>query len=390
MVAPQPPDFEVVTDVFSRAIQLEGDARRRFLDDECAGDVELRREVEQMLTHDDVPVPDLFTDSRILEGRRALDRAAIRLIDDLPDRIGPWRIGSRVSSGDKGSVFRVHHVETSREARLVAVESVADEEVEARVRDSADSLKSLRHEGLVEVLEVGLFDGKDGRRPYLITELLPKKNVTRHCTDQRPEPLERVELVARVADALHQAHDAGLCHRGLFARRVFVGGAAAEEPRPIVDGVGVTAWTDRDLEEPTARTLLTLAPEQAARDASALGPRTDVYALGLLLYDLLTGRPALDVIGRRSRDAIRIVREEEPQPLTRGDRKFPRRLEEAMRTALAKDPADRFDSAAAFASELRDVITFERERPRRVIWRIVLGAITVAAIVAALSLTSVV
>jgi len=61
-----------------------------------------------------------------------------------------------------------------------------------------------------------------------------------------------------------------------------------------------------------------------------------------------------------------------------------------MRTALAKDPADRFDSAAAFASELRDVITFERERPRRVIWRIVLGAITVAAIVAALSLTSVV
>ena len=388
MVAPGP-DFQLVTDIFSKAVQLEGDARRRLLDEECGDDGALRREVERMLSHDDVDAPDLFTDSRILEGRRALDRAAIRLIDDLPDRIGAWRVGARISSGGGGSRFRVTHADDERAARLVALETVADDALAARVAADGAILAALRDAALVEVHEVGLFDGKDGRRPYLITSLPPKRNLTRYVTDARLDPLGRAELVARVADAVERAHAAGLMHRALTAKHVLVEDDAAGAPRLRVDGVGVTAWTGHDLREPTSRELLTKAPEQANRDAAAVGPATDVYLLGLMAYDLIAGRPALDVIGRRTHEAVRILNEDPPPPMSRGDKRFPKRLEEAVGTALAKAPRDRHPTAAAFAAALRDAVRFERDRPRRVALRVGLGVVLAGAVISALAFAGV-
>lgn len=374
------PDFDRVSELFTRAIPLDDEGRRRLLESECGDDAALLREVETMLRFDDVETPDAFTDSNLLEGRRALDRTATELLHGLPERIGPWRIGRRISTRTGESTFAAEHEESGALAWLVVSTETATDEVSGRIRARGAALAALRHPGLIDVLEVGQLDTTDGGRAYRLTAIPPGRNLWRHLSDRRPQDADRAELIAQVADALHHAHEAGFCHRGLEPRVVHV----RDDGMPVIIDLGAALWNDSDLVQPTARALQHLAPEQAQRDAGAVGVRTDVHALGLMMHDALTGRPAFNVVGRRTHDAIRIVCEEPPPPLSRSGRSFPEPLEAVARRALAKDPAERFESAAAFAAALRRAAAPRRGLGRRLIVAVVTGAALLGASLAAL------
>ncbi len=369
------PDFDRVAELFTRAVQLEPTERTRFLESSCGDDARLRREVETMLRFDDVETPDAFTDSRLLEGRRALDRAASELLDGLPGSIAGWRVGRRVARRDGETTVAVENERDGRLAWLVVGDAVATTEVAARIEAEGPSLVALRHEGLVPVLEVGLVDAREGRKPYRVTAVPPGRSVWRYLSDHRPETPERLELVARVADAIAAAHRAGFRHGQLEPRAVHVSEAGV----PVVTGLGGAHWTGADLAEPTARALAHKAPEQARRDREEIGNRTDVHALGLLLHDVVAGRPALDVYGRRTREALRIVCEEEPPPLSRAGLVVPAAIEETARRALAKRPSDRFATADAFADALRRAARASGRPSRRVVVRVLLAAAAIGA-----------
>jgi WD40 repeat protein len=359
-----------VEQIFMEAVDLPRDARAVFLGQRCAGDSAIRREVEALLVHDE------RAGSTFLSGAREVDDSPRR----LPERLGSYRIVREIGAGGMGVVYEARQDNPDRAVALKVIRPGSlSRQALRRFAAEGEILGRLRHDGIARILEAGHFDTNGERRPFIAMELINGEPLDRHCRRHHAPPRARIELLAKICDAVHHAHTRGIVHRDLKPANILVDDTGS----PRILDFGVARLTRDDSPDTAPATLVTnvgqligtlpyMSPEQVAGDPAAIDGRTDVYSLGVILYELLAGVPPLDVGTLSLPEAIRVIREDEPTRLGSVDAAFSGDIETIVAKALSKEVERRYASAAELAEDLRRHLTDEpiRARPTSTLYQL--------------------
>ncbi len=293
------------------------------------------------------------------------------------EQVGHYRIRRVIASGGMGTVYEATQ---DSPRRVVAVKvmkpGVASRSAMRRFEFEAHILGRLRHPGIAQIYEAGTHTDDNGSVPYFAMEYIANASpITRFVTEKRLGTRERVALFGQVCDAVHHGHQKGVIHRDLKPSNILVDAAGQVK---IID-FGVARGTDADLALTTLETdvgqligtLQYMSPEQCAGDPHDIDIRSDVYALGVVFFELLTGQLPYDVREKAIHEATRVIREEQPARLSTLDRTLRGDVETIALKALEKDRARRYQSAADFAQDLQRYLVNKpiHARPPSVVYR---------------------
>ncbi len=267
-----------------------------------------------------------------------------------------FRILRRIARGGMGVVYEAEQTSPHRIVALKVIRADhAGDDLLHRFRREAESLARLRHPGIAQIYDAGAMDTPAGPQPYLAMEMIHGEPITRHADGLALKPNERIDLFLGVCDAVEHMHESGVVHRDLKPDNILVNSRG--EPRIIDFGVAMFVGApDSTMNTEFGRLLGTMpymSPEQVAGDPAGVDERTDVYALGVILYELLAGRLPHDLDRRRIHESLRAIREDEPLRLSAVNRLFRGDLETIVGKALEKDPDRRYQSASDLAADLR-------------------------------------
>ena len=262
---------------------------------------------------------------------------------------GDYELLEEVARGGMGIVYRARQTTLNRTVavKMILGGRLASHADERRFQIEAEAAANLKHPNIVAVHEVGRHDGQH----YFSMEFVDGKNLSQLTHDQ-PLPIEKsVDYLIQIAEAVHYAHERGTLHRDLKPSNVLIDHADQVQ---ITDfGLAMQIESESDLTK-TGQTLGTpgyMPPEQAKGWRELIGPRSDVYSLGAILYDLLTGRPPFR--GASPVDTLRLLIDSEPISPRLLNRTIPRDLETICLKCLEKDFAKRYASADELAQDLR-------------------------------------
>ncbi len=301
-------------------------------------------------------------------------------------QVAGYEIVGELGRGAMGVVYRARQRSLNR---LVALKMVlngeyAGSEQVARFRREAELIAQLQHPNVVQIYDVGEQDG----RPFFAMELVAGGSLARRLAGTPQDMRAAADLIQTLARAVHAAHRLGIIHRDLKPANILLQrdegrGTRGEDqapsalvPRPS-SSVPIPKITDfglaKQLVRPTEPDERTgsgtimgspsyMAPEQALAQSATVGPAADIYSLGAILYELLTGRPPFRA--ESPLETVLLVRHEEPVPPRRLRPKLPRDLETICLTCLRKEPHRRYPSAEALAEDLRRFLADEPIRAR--------------------------
>jgi len=287
--------------------------------------------------------PSAADDEALFEELRALSPAEAGPL--APDAIPGYELGPEIHRGGQGIVYRALQRSTRRPVALKVLASDGGSYRDRlRFEREVDLACRLRHPGIVTVHDRGVA----GRRPWYAMELVGGCTLDEHLARARPVLRARLELFHAICEAVAHAHRHGVIHRDLKPRNVLVDEAGA--PRVLDFGVA-RALDERGEAEVTragefAGTLTYASPEQVEGDPGAVDTRTDVYSLGVVLYEMVTGRLPYDASGTTAEVVGRIARARPAEAGVDGD------LRTILSTALAKDPEERYASVEALARDV--------------------------------------
>jgi len=390
-----PSDREVV--VFSAARRLPAGQRAAYLDKTCAGDGALRQRVEELLRAGEEaagflqnPAPGSQRPADAVATARTLQIVAAPG-EKAGDRIGHYKLLQPIGEGGCGVVYMAEQEEPVR--RRVALKVIKlgmdTKSVIARFEAERQALALMDHPNIAKVLEAG---ATETGRPYFVMELVRGIKITDYCDENNLSTNERLELFIQVCHAVQHAHQKGVIHRDLKPSNILVASNDGV-PVPKVIDFGIAKATQGRLTDQTLFTAFEqfigtpayMSPEQAELTMFDVDTRTDIYSLGVLLYELLTGRTPFDGndLLAAGLDAMRrTIREQEPQRpsarlstmaaevltttahhrqtdspklihLLRGD------LDWIVMKALEKDRARRYETANGLAVDIQRHLTNE-------------------------------
>ena len=283
---------------------------------------------------------------------------AAQLWTDLPTQFGPYHILKRLGRGGMGTVFLARDSRLNREVALKICHGVNSRpDWFQRFQREAQAAAALRHPNLCPVYECDVRDGI----PYLTMAYIEGPTLTEWAGKRGPLPqVEAAALVRKLALAMQQAHAKGVIHRDLKPANIVL----EESGEPVILDFGLARHDTADAARLTRLgesmgTPVYMAPEQAAGDVEKMGPACDIYSLGVILYELLTGRPPFEGPPTMVLAQVLTVAPPPPSSLRRG---IDPRLEAICLKALAKTPADRHASMSDFAAALEQAV---RGLPRK-------------------------
>jgi len=350
-------DHERLSELFAAASRLEPGERRAYLDRACGEETALCDEVLALLEHDRPHSALEGIQSAALEIATAAEQA------DL-ETIGPYRIVRRIGVGGMGIVYEAEQKNPTRRVALKVLRAGAlDPRLLRRFEVEAQVLGWLDHPGIARIFEAGMAETAHGTQPYFAMELVRGEPIIAYAEHAQLGLPARLELIATVCDAIHHAHQKGVIHRDLKPANILVD---AQGTARVLD-FGIARVTDEDLRRTTIETragdlvgtLPYMSPEQVGGDPSRIDIRSDVYALGVLAYEIVAGRLPLEVHSSAIHEAVRTVVEQEPPRLGTLDARLRGDIETIVGKALEKDKARRYSSAGELASDLRHYLNHE-------------------------------
>jgi tetratricopeptide (TPR) repeat protein len=273
----------------------------------------------------------------------------------LPETVGRYRVVRLVGEGGMGAVYEA---EQDQPRRIVALKVIkpgwTSPELLRRFELESQALGRLQHPGIAQIYEAGAADTGFGPQPYFAMEFIRGKTLKEYSAAHQLSTRQRLELMARICDAVEHAHERGLIHRDLKPGNIIVD----QTGQPKILDFGVARLTGSDVQATRQTdlgqlvgTLAYMSPEQVMADTLELDKRSDVYALGVVLYELLAGR--LPYTFDNNLQAVQTILEEDPTRLSSISRDYRGDIETIAGKALEKDKTRRYASAAALADDIR-------------------------------------
>lgn len=342
---------QAVKQLFQEASELLGEERERFLAERCGTNATLRLEVERLLDS------DKGVHSRFLEGA-AQTQSEIT----MPVRIGRFRLLRRIGEGGMGSVYEAEQDHPRRRVALKIIRfAMASESVLRRFEFEVQVLGQLQHPGIAQIYEAGTHDDGGGPVPFFAMEYiqgLPLMDFVKH---HHLTVRQRLGLMSEICDAVHHAHQKGVIHRDLKPGNVLVEETGGLGRHPKILDFGVARAVHSDVQLLTMHTevgqligtLSYMSPEQVAGRPDELDVRSDVYALGVILYEMLAGRLPYDLRDHSIAEAGSVIREQEPSRLSSFDSALRGDVETIVAKALAKERDRRYQSAMELGDDIR-------------------------------------
>lgn len=283
----------------------------------------------------------------------------------VPQRIGNFTIMRVLGQGGMGTVYEARQESPRRPVALKIIRAgFLSPQMLRRFGQESQVLGRLQHPGIAQVYEAGVFNDDHGNSlPFFAMEFIKGVPLNSYADSRSLGSRARMELLARVCDAVYHAHQKGVIHRDLKPGNILVD----ESGQPKILDFGVARATDSDLQQTTLQTdigqiigtLPYMSPEQISGDPGELDTRSDVYALGVIAYELLAGRLPHNLQKKMIHEAARIIREEEPAKLSSINRTLKGDVETIVVKALEKNKARRYQSAESFASDIRRYLADE-------------------------------
>ncbi len=370
-----PERFEAIKRLVATLENLPAAERAARLDLECADDPSLRGEVESLLAE---PIPAVMQTGALAPGR-------VRDAGDVSEgerRIGPYRLIELLGEGGMGVVYRAEQTAPLR--REVALKIVPwgfdTARVVARFESERQTLALMNHPFIAQALDAG--ESEDGR-PYFVMELVDGEPITSYWAREQPPITVRLALFLQICDAIQHAHQRGIIHRDLKPSNVLVtrqDGRVVPKvidfgiAKAIGDAMGTLVLTTA--EGQIIGTPEYMSPEQAGLVDAGLDTRTDVYSLGVMLYELVSGRRPYELKKRTAMELDRALR----SPLTPPSRLEPRSgpltplgqiardIDAVALMAMERRPDDRYSSVEQLADDVRRVIEHRPVRARQQTW----------------------
>ena len=384
--------FAIVSDLFERAIQLAAADRSAFLAENAPED-KIRAEVEDLLAQALATSTLESQLGRVADDAREVLRESPRdeqvtsedshstVIDPrthIPKKIGKYSIQQVIGTGGMGTVFLAHQQQPRRRVALkVMKHGVASRSALRRFEFESQILARLRHPNIAQVYDAGTHDDGSGAVPYFVMEYIPKaKPINEYAEEKQLAIEDRLKLFTKVCDAAHHGHQKGIIHRDLKPGNILVDSSG--EPK-IID-FGVARATDSDMAVTTVLTdigqligtLQYMSPEQCEADPADIDIRTDVYALGVVLYELLCDELPYDVTDVVIHEAARVIQNQQPARLSTVNRTLGGDVETITMKALEKERDRRYKSAEALGHDIHKYLNNEpiEARPPSVVYQI--------------------
>jgi serine/threonine-protein kinase len=351
----------LAAELFKRAVDRPEEHRSAFLDEACGDDAELRYDVESLLKFNDCG--DHFLETPIIE----IAFGSFPHTPVKPDQqIGNYKVVSHIGSGGMGEVYLAHDAKLNRRVALKLVRfGMAGEETARRFLREAQILASLNHPNIAQLY--GAEITRDGFS-FLVMEYVEGVRIDKYCDDNYLSIRDRLEMFRRVCGAVHYAHQRLIIHRDIKPANILI----TKEGEPKLLDFGIAKLLDPETSMAFERTMTfaaAMTPEYASPEQVRGEPMTtasDVYSLGVLLYELLTGQRPYRIKNRSPAEIARAITEQEPvRPSTaiaraggssksqisnpkilRGD------LDNIVLKAMRKEPQRRYASVAQFSEDI--------------------------------------
>lgn len=360
-----PDRFSRMMGLFERCADLPVPDQRAFIDEQCGGDDTLRNELLRMLEHDQ----DLEGDDSTGSFRSLIDSAMIEALDQhiIPDSIGPYRVIRELGRGGMGVVYETEQSQPRRRVAVKVVPGLASGEQRRRLKQEAQALAMIEDPGVARIYESGVAEVFGARTPYIAMELVEGEQIAQWVQTHKLSVVDRIELIARVADAVQTAHSRGVIHRDLKPGNIKVISERQGPGQPKVLDFGIARLRSNDLTMQTLTsadngpmgTLQYMSPEQFDADYAKIDARSDIYALGAVAYTLLSGTEPFNMSGLSLAAAARIVSEQDPQALGTIDRTLRGDIEIVIAKAMSRAPGRRYQTMEAFSSDLRRILNHQ-------------------------------
>jgi serine/threonine protein kinase len=308
--------------------------------------------------------PDLFPQPTLSAEPAASDAdlsLAIPPLSLVGQTIGDFELLAEVGRGGMGVVYKARQESLDRivALKMLLVEHFSNPVSLTRFLAEARAAASLSHPNIVSVYQVG----ECTAGPYFVMEYIEGKSVETIVKDRAVPIPWAVGLLIQVTEAVHYAHTRKIVHRDLKPANIMID----EFRRPVVMDFGIAKFVGKTSSVTQHGTVMGtpayMPPEQAGDDASQVGPHSDVYSLGAILYHLLTGKPPYDD-GTPMRTILKVISPEKPAPVRELRPEVPAKLQGICMKCLAKEPADRYPSARELAEELRRFRAAPPTKPR--------------------------
>ncbi len=354
-------------EIFLACRELPAVARLGYLHEQCGDDEDLRSSVERLLAQDAVEAGS----TRGLPDLEALlhsvsEAAVVDAVEQAGFEFGDFRLLRELGHGGMGVVWLAEQKSLGRNVALKLIRpGLASASLLKRFRHEAAVLGQLSHPGIAHVYEVGtaVFGSVlvgAVERPYISMEYVPGVSLLVHAIDHGLDTGACLDLVTRVCDAVQHAHERGIVHRDLKPDNILI----ATDGNPKIVDFGIALSTGSEVIAMTAQTavgqiigtLQYMSPEQVLGDQERISFRSDVYSLGVVIFELLSGRMPIEVEGLSLAEAARRIVHDEPLRLRSVDPSIAVDVETVVHKALEKEVARRYESASELAADIRRVL----------------------------------
>ncbi|HPF38961.1 MAG TPA: serine/threonine-protein kinase [Phycisphaerae bacterium] len=355
-------NWDAVLAIFDEVRDVDDLERDRIVGIRCAGNIELEAEVRSLLKHHRSAGAGFLAPEEVLPARRVTPGLASM----IGSRISTFTICSEIGSGATGMIYRASQANPKRDVAIKIMWPDAwSAAIEKRFDVESQILGYLRHPHVAQIFEAGTSwlqaDSPFGSRVkvhYIAMELIPDaRTITGFVHEFELSIAERLNLFRQVCGGVQHAHQKGVIHRDLKPANILVD---PEGTAKVID-FGIAKTTDSDLTITTMPTELGqilgtlgyMSPEQCAADPSQIDTTTDIYSLGVILYELLAERLPYDLAHLSIHSIVRVICEQEPESPSRFVRSVRGDLDTIVLKALEKDPRNRYASVAALDEDIQ-------------------------------------